>query len=152
MITVSKKLPALRDTFMRQTTIGNLIWIFLAIWILMPYSLDKWRNEPSISTALTLRMEDGEYIVGEYTQVKYPNRGLRNNILLDEKGRIMCAKNWVSFWNKNLTLFWHLPAFVGCEAPNVPFRVCSIFYVYTKSGIEREFGDKRDFCTQMMHP
>ena len=46
------KLPALKSAIARQTRLGNLIILLLASWLILPYTMDKYRNEPYISTSL----------------------------------------------------------------------------------------------------
>ena len=147
------KLPALRGTFNRQSHKGNLAILFLAAWMVVPWAIDKWRGEPFISAVLAQEYdENGEVIIRENISVKYPNRGSRNNVAYDEKGRIVCLKNLVSYWNTSSQLVWYLDAFIGCQEPRVPYQVCTIFSVYSKGGIEKKFGAYKSFCTPMIHP
>lgn len=146
------KLPALKDTIDRQTRLGNLMILFLAIWLILPYAIDKYRNEPSISTSLKYFSENEISYIEDAVSVKFPNRGSRNNFIIDDKDRIICAKNVISFWNQSKTSVWHMDAFVGCEVPLAPFKVCSVFSIYSKSGIERKFGADNEFCTPMIYP
>lgn len=149
---MSCKLPALKDTIARQTRLGNLMILFLAIWLILPYAIDKYRNEPSISTSLKYFSENENSFIEDAVSVKFPNRGSRNNFLMDDKNRIICAKNVISFWNQSKTTVWRMDAFVGCEAPLIPFKVCSVFSIYSKSGIERKFGADSEFCTPIIYP
>lgn len=146
------KLPALKGALARQTRLSNLMILFLGLWFILPYAMDKYRNEPFISTSLNYFSEKEISYIEDGISVKLPNRGSRNNYVMDEKNRIMCARNVVSFWNKSKKVIWHMNAFVGCEAPSVPFRVCSVFSIYSKSGIERKFGADNEFCTPMIYP
>lgn len=146
------KLPALKGTLARQTRPGNLMILLLAVWLIFPYIIDKYRNEPSIFTSLEYFSENEVYYIKDSISVKFSNRGSRNNYLIDEKDRVICAKNAVSFWNQSKTTVWRMDAFVGCGAPLVPFKVCSIFNIYSKSGIERKFGANNEFCTPIIYP
>ena len=139
------RLPALKETMDRQTRLGNLMILFLAIWLMLPYAMDKYRNEPSISTSLKYFSENEVSYIEDAISVKFPNRGSRNNFVMDEKNRIICVRNAVSFWNLSKTSIWYMDAFVGCKAPLVPFKVCSVFSIYSKSGIERNFGADSEF-------
>ena len=147
------KLPALKDTIVRQTRVGNLAVLFLAIVLMSTYALDKWRGEPFISAVLAQEYDENHNVlIREDINVKYPNRGSRNNVVYDQKGRIMCLKNLVTYWQESRQRIWYLEAFVGCEEPKVPFQVCTIFSVYSKGGIEKKFGGNRDFCTPFIFP
>lgn len=147
------KLPALRGTVERQTRTGNLAILFLAPWMLVPYLVDKYRGEPYISVALSQEYnESGDSIINESIDVKYPNRGSRNNVVYDTNGTIICLKNLVSYWSESKSRSWYFPAFVDCNEPLVPYRVCTVFSVYSKGGIERKFGDNKDFCTDLITP
>ena len=146
------KLPALKDTIARQTRLGNLMILLLAVWLILPYALDKYRDEPSISTSLKYFSEEETSFIEDAVKVKFPNRGSRNNFIMDKDNRIICAKNVVSFWNQSKTTVWYLNAFAGCDAPLVPFKVCSVFSIYSKSGIERKFGANSEFCTHIIYP
>lgn len=146
------RLPAIKKTIERQTRLGNLIILLLAVWLIFPYAIDKYRNEPSISSSLKYFSENEISYIKDDISIKFPNRGSRNNFMMDDKNRIICAKNVVSFWNQSKATVWYMDAFVGCEAPLVPFRVCSVFSIYSKSGIERKFGANNEFCTTMIHP
>lgn len=146
------KLPALKDTIARQSRLGNLMILLLAVWLILPYALDKYRNEPSISTSLKYFTEMDTSFIEDSINVKFPNRGSRNNFIMDKDNRIICAKNIISFWNESKATVWYLNAFTGCDAPLVPFKVCSVFSIYSKSGIERKFGANSEFCTPIIYP
>lgn len=146
------RLPALKGAITRQTRLGNLMILFLGLWFILPYAMDKYRNEPSISTSLKYFSENEVSYIEDAISIKFHNRGSRNNYLIDEKDRIICAKDTISFWNLSKKTVWNMDAFVGCSAPLVPFKVCSVFSIYSKSGIERKFGADNEFCTPMIYP
>lgn len=147
------KLPALRNTFIRQTHIGHLAILFLAFWVFGQYGIDKWRGEPFISVVLAQEYDENHTVViREDINVKYPNRGLRNNLAYDNQGRILCLKNIVSYWNKSRQRIWYLDAFLDCPEPRVPYQVCTVFSVYSKGGIEKKFGANKEFCTAIIQP
>lgn len=146
------KLPALKDAIARQFRLGNLMILLLAVWLILPYALDKYRNEPSISTSLKYFTEMDTSFIEDTVKVKFPIRGNRNNFIMDKDNRIICAKNITSFWNKSKTTVWYLNAFTGCDTPLVPFKVCSVFSIYSKSGIERKLGVNNEFCTPIIYP
>lgn len=145
-------LPNLRDTVRRQSRTGNLAILLLGAWLLVPYLMDRYRGEPTISSDLYAYMEDGIPFVQESITVKYPNRGSRNNILVDDEDRIVCARNAVSYWEQSQINQWYAEGFVGCDVPDRPYRICTVYSVASKSGIERKFGAGREFCTQMVYP
>lgn len=145
-------LPNLRETAKRQSGLGNVAILMLGAWLLFPYIVDRYRNEPAIFSELVAYTDEGVPFVHETINVKYPNRGSRNNLLLDEEGRIICARNAVSYWEKTQEYDWYASGFVGCELPDQPWRVCTIYSVASKSGIERKFGADREFCTEMVYP
>ena len=145
-------LPNLRSTARRQLRLGNMAIILLGVWLIMPYLVDRYRGEPTISTSLSAYSEADNVYIAETLTVKYPNRGTRNNIVLDEQDRIVCIKNFSSYWDVTKDYEWSMEAFTSCDTPENPFRVCSIFNVLGKSGIERKFGAGREFCTDMIYP
>lgn len=147
------KLPALKSTVERQTTPGNIVLLFIASWIIMPWMLDVWTGQPSIYADVSYSRDsvDG-VIIKDSISVKYMNRGNRLNYLVNNDNEIICMNDWEALWDKDRVRFWHLSAFVGCTEPKVPYKVCSIFSVRSQSGIERKFGENREFCTDMIEP
>lgn len=145
---MSCNLPALKSTMTRQTRIGNLFWLFCAVWVIYPYIIDRYRGEPAIQSTLTFVNEGHASFIKEETIVKYPNRGSRNNILYDEHNNIMCMRNVVSIWENSFNISWDVKAFAQCaELPSTPFKACTIFSANSKSGIERKFGKDFTICT-----
>lgn len=143
------KLPALQSTYLRQTKVGNLCWIICALWIFYPYVNDRIRGEPAIASKLEYAIKDNQIILNESTYVKYPNRGSRNNVIYDSHDNIVCLKNISSIWDKSFDTKWTLNAYSGCNAyPDEPIKACTIFSIYSKSGIERKVGKDEPICTE----
>ena len=150
---MSCKFPAMQSTVERQSTPGNIVLLFIAFWVVMPWGLDVWRGQPAIQATVEYSRDavDG-VIIKDTISVKYMNRGTRTNYMINNDNEIMCMNNWNSFWDVDRVRLWHLSAFMGCGEPEVPYRVCSIFSVRSQSGIERKFGENRDFCTDVIEP
>lgn len=146
------QLPAIKSLIDRQFTAGNIVLIIMAIWMLGPYVIDRARGEPAIQVKLTLQQEESEYFIKEDIRVKYPNRGVRTNVAVDSDDRILCANNYESYWDRSRFRVWSFRAFTGCNVPLVPFRVCSVFSVRSKSGIERKLGGDGEICSQAVVP
>lgn len=148
------KYPALRDTIARQSTVGNVMLILIAIYLLSPYISDRLMNEPSLRAEISTSFSSSKgVLVHDKIRVSNTNRGTRNNILMDKDGTIMCLKSWPNMWMKNRDREYSLEAFVGCDkAVTVPFRVCSVFVVNSRGGIYRRFGDDNEFCSEYMNP
>lgn len=149
---MAHRLPALYDTFKRQTRAGNLVLILMAVWLIFPYTNDKLRGIPFISSELSFMYDDTKLYIRDNITIKYPNSGNRSNIIIDEDNKILCTKNWNYLWDKSQSTVWNMDAFVGCEAPDRPFKVCSVFSVNSRSGIERKFGGGLEFCTGIIDP
>lgn len=145
-------LPNLRSTVQRHSRVGNLAILIIGAWLLIPYIIDRYLGEPAIASELYAYAENGEQFIKETVTVKYPNRGSRNAFLLDDKDRIVCVRNAVSYWEQTQVNDWYADGFVGCDIPDQPYRVCTIYSVSSKSGIERKFGAGREFCTDMVYP
>lgn len=146
---MSCNLPALKKTFTRQSTAGNVVLLLIALWVFYPYLIDRYRGEPAIQSSLSHEFDDNAHYIHEITKVKHPNRGSRINVVYDNKDRIICSKNIVSYWDKDRDVTWNLKAFADCDASTSGIvRACSIFSVYSKSGIERKFGSDKSICTE----
>ena len=147
------RFPTLKHTVERQTTPGNIVLLFIASWIILPWMLDVWTGQPAINAKVSYwRDSVDNIIIKDSVSVKYMNRGTRINYMINNDNEIMCMNDWDLFWDRDRLRFWYLSAFVGCVEPKVPYKVCSIFSVRSQSGIERKFGENYEFCTDVIEP
>lgn len=147
--TKKDRLPNLKDTITRHKKPGNLAILILAIWLVIPYVIDKYRGEPYIHSSLFFLVQPTTTYILEEINVKHPNRGIKSVIVYDKENRIMCAKNFVSYWDKSYVRTWSIEAFTGCPEPQEDYKICNIFSLTGISGVERVYGTEENYCTSM---
>ena len=147
------KLPALKDVVERHSSPTNVMVMLAAALVLTPYVVDRIMRQPLIDVQLTYVKPDPETgrtgIIRSKHDVSMAVRGQRHNIVYDNENNIICSKPYTWYWDKDAEATWSLSAFADCESvPLVPFKICSIFSLQSKSGIERKFGQDYEFCTE----
>lgn len=147
-------LPNIKAMCKRQSTPGNLAWLFLFAYIAFPIGLDTIRKEPYIETSMVLSTDSTNRVIVEDTvKVKYRNVGHRNNRVYDKDMNIVCTASWKEMWNGVTTNYWELSSFAGCDISELPrdtYKICSTFLVESTSGIIKLFGQDDILCSNYM--
>ncbi|MGA0615963.1 hypothetical protein [Paracoccus sp. KR1-242] len=143
-------LAHLRETFKRQSTPGSLVLIMCAAVVFGPRAWDTFRGEPWIDNHLLIAQNSGGGIVVEdQTKTNAPVHGLRFTSAEAEDGTVICSTEHSDIWLGENKRFWRLSAFIGCEQPVEPYRVCSRFSIRSESDRRRSYGP---FCSAMTKP
>lgn len=121
----------------------------LAILLLTDPALRLWdtalRGRPWIDSTLTLRPGPSGPLVEDRTAATYPVSGERRVWVEGADGLRFCDGERNDGWEGTSDRIWTFHAFTeGCEAPAVPFRVCTSFVVQTPRGARGSFGP---FCS-----
>lgn len=143
-------LPNLRATVRRQSTPGSILLIICAAAVFGPRLYDQVRGEPWIDNQLVVAQNSGGGIVIEdQTRTKAAVHGLRFTSAEAEDGTVICSTEHSDVWLGENKRFWRLSAFIGCEQPAEPYRVCSRFSIRSESDRRRGFGP---FCSPLTKP
>lgn len=143
-------LPNLRETWRRQSTPGSLVLIVIAAVIFGPRMWDAMRGEPWIDNALVvIQNSNGGIAVEDQTRTLSNVHGLRFTSAETVDGTVICSTEHSDTWMGEAKRFWRLSAFIGCEQPAEPYRVCSRFSIRSDSDRRRVFGP---FCSPITRP
>lgn len=144
------ELANLKATYRRQSTPGSLILIVCAAVVFGPRVWDTVRGEPWIENQLVVAQNSGGGVVVEdVTKTASNVHGLRFTSAEAEDGTVICSTEHSDVWLGENKRFWRLTAFIGCDQPREPYRVCSRFSVRSESDRRRGFGP---FCSPLTKP
>ena len=130
----------------RQTSAGTLAILFLFIILFGGRVFDFVRGEPWIGNELVIVLNSqGQTTVEDIITTRNIVRGYREVYAETLDGTTICRTHHSNTWYGEKKQFWRVAAFMGCKAPEEPFRICSVFSVRSESGREKSFGP---FCSQ----
>lgn len=140
------ELAHLRSAVKRQSSPGSLAILLCAVIAFGPKTWDAIVGEPWIDNSLTVvENSSGNVVIEDMTQTRDTVYGLRVNTVEDKDGQVLCSTEHHNSWNGERKRFWEYEAFTGCALqPDIDFRTCSLFSIYSGSGRTRMFGP---FCS-----
>lgn len=144
------KYPHIGEAIRRNTGQSTLLLVAMFLIVFGPRIWDTFTGQPSMENTLSIVLDStGDVLIHDLTLTQGPVHGVRANTIETEDGSVVCSTEHHNSWRGERNRFWRVSAFVSCDPPAEPYRICSTFSVESESGRHRFLGP---FCSALSVP